>query len=833
MYHIQYKKALNLRKFLIFRTIGQGNCLFNACSIALLGDETIANSLRCLTAIELYTNCSYYANHPLIEIKHSIGAFQNISNAFAMCISNESLISSGGKDRCLAVRDEAAYISKNYQPSSFICEMALSSVIGRKIEAYYPTKNTSDLDVEKNSLETMFNCTINPRDSSLQGHVIHILRCAELPFNFAQTRKIPDHKNHFVPLLPVLPCGMEESASLQPKQSPLLPIPKDVYSESEIEFFKEAPTVSLQSQAQNSSLGASKNVSKRKQFTIESFLNEKQCFKPSNKREKSCEESINFPVCNSSEISTASSSRHVFAYDSSMKLASIEQPHTADDTLDVGKIYQSISSLNDNDRYELLTNYWKPGPSFQFPTTKGRRFNFKWLEMFPWLAYSQFLDGAFCINCVLFGGESSHNASKLQYLYKLPLNTWSNALERLKSHVDKSPIHATATMKASQFRLVMENRTKSIDLQLDNICSKQVEQNRLKLKPIVGAIVFCGRQNIALRGHRDDASYLKADANNPGNLQELLNFLSVCGNNSDGNSLLSSSAKNATYRSKTTQSEIINICGDYILHKIMGEVKNAKFYSVLADEAADISNVEQMALVLRFVDTTGHIREEFVGFVPCDQGLSGEALSNTIMQSITKIGISMDNCRGQGYDGAGNMAGKWSGAAARIQRLHPQALYVHCASHILNLCVSSSCNIPVVSNMMGHIRVISEFFNVHPKRHAVLVGNIKSMLPEASHSRLSDVCRTRWVERIDGLELFIELFLAIVSSLEDVKNNADGSWNTDRALFESHLRYGDELWGSLSTTKLEHLQRLQDRAQTLIVLNLRTGGFVNGFQFRV
>ena len=117
--------------------------------------------------------------------------------------------------------------------------MALSLVIGHKIEAYYPTKNTSDLDVEKSSLETMFNCTINPRDSSLQGHVIHILRCAELPFNFAQTRKLPDCKNHFVPLLPVLPCGIEESASLRPKQSPLLPIPKDVYSELEVDFSKK------------------------------------------------------------------------------------------------------------------------------------------------------------------------------------------------------------------------------------------------------------------------------------------------------------------------------------------------------------------------------------------------------------------------------------------------------------------------------------------------------------------------------------------------------------------------------------------------------------------
>ena len=37
-----------------------------------------------------------------------------------------------------------------------------------------------------------------------------------------------------------------------------------------------------------------------------------------------------------------------------------------------------------------------------------------------------------------------------------------------------------------------------------------------------------------------------------------------------------------------------------------------------------------------------------------------------------------------------------------------------------------------------------------------------------------------------------------------------------RALVESHLRYGNELWGSLSDTKLNHLQRLQDRARTLI-----------------
>ena len=37
-----------------------------------------------------------------------------------------------------------------------------------------------------------------------------------------------------------------------------------------------------------------------------------------------------------------------------------------------------------------------------------------------------------------------------------------------------------------------------------------------------------------------------------------------------------------------------------------------------------------------------------------------------------------------------------------------------------------------------------------------------------------------------------------------------------KALLESHLRYSDELWGKLSNTKLDHLQRLENRARTLI-----------------
>ena len=210
---------------------------------------------------------------------------------------------------------------------------------------------------------------------------------------------------------------------------------------------------------------------------------------------------------------------------------------------------------------------------------------------------------------------------------------------------------------------------------------------------------------------------------------------------------LSSTRRNATYRSKTTQNQLIDICGELLSNTIVTEVKEAKFYSILADEATDCANIEQMSLVVRFVDTSASIREEFLGFVACKLGVSGEAIANTILDFLRELGLSIDLCRGQGYDGAGNMAGRLSGTAAPINALQDKAVYVHCNSHILNLCLAKCSEQQLVRNMMDHVHVASEFFNFSPKCFALLAKTINELLPKPRHSHLIDVCRTRWVAR--------------------------------------------------------------------------------------
>ena len=93
-----------------------------------------------------------------------------------------------------------------------------------------------------------------------------------------------------------------------------------------------------------------------------------------------------------------------------------------------------------------------------------------------------------------------------------------------------------------------------------------------------------------------------------------------------------------------------------------------------------------MSLVLRYVDTEDSqlIREDFVGFFECDCGITGRNLADKITSSLQSFGLDLSYLRGQGYDGAGNMAGSVNGAAALITANYPLlALYFHCASTLL------------------------------------------------------------------------------------------------------------------------------------------------------
>ena len=80
---------------------------------------------------------------------------------------------------------------------------------------------------------------------------------------------------------------------------------------------------------------------------------------------------------------------------------------------------------------------------------------------------------------------------------------------------------------------------------------------------------------------------------------------------------------------------------------------------------------------------------------------------------------------------------------------------------------------------MDAIRKCSQIFECSAKKQGLLEGNIKAIMPEENKEKLLNVCRTRWVQRLEGLERVHELFKPIIKTLEDIKDNHDGSFKAD------------------------------------------------------
>ena len=72
-----------------------------------------------------------------------------------------------------------------------------------------------------------------------------------------------------------------------------------------------------------------------------------------------------------------------------------------------------------------------------------------------------------------------------------------------------------------------------------------------------------------------------------------------------------------------------------------------------------------------------------------------------------------------------------------------------------------------------------------------------------------------WEEQYESVKKKVAGGLAAMKKLRDILPRSM-LFQVYKALVESHLRYADVVWGSLSNTKISALQRLQNRAFDII-----------------
>ena len=68
-------------------------------------------------------------------------------------------------------------------------------------------------------------------------------------------------------------------------------------------------------------------------------------------------------------------------------------------------------------------------------------------------------------------------------------------------------------------------------------------------------------------------------------------------------------------------------------------------------------------------------------FFELSDGVTGESITVAIEKELGSCHLDRSLLRGQAYDGASNMAGKYRGCAAIIEGKYPRALNSLCCSH--------------------------------------------------------------------------------------------------------------------------------------------------------
>ncbi|XP_008551180.1 zinc finger MYM-type protein 1-like [Microplitis demolitor] len=241
----------------------------------------------------------------------------------------------------------------------------------------------------------------------------------------------------------------------------------------------------------------------------------------------------------------------------------------------------------------------------------------------PWLIYSVSKRSVFCSACLLFDVDCSFNS-------KTGFNDWKHAGICVTEHE-----HSKSYKK---YMLTLKQRSDNknrIDQDLVIQTETKISYWRNVLRRVIAAIKALASQGLPFRGSDE-----KFGSPNNGNFLMLIEYLAFfdpflkehirkLGNKGSGST---------SYLSKTICEEVIQLLTGKISSIIVQEVKSAKYYAIIVDSTPNISHVDQLSFVLRYVKKYGTPIERFLMFIE-NSGHKGEDLLVAVLLALEFFSI--------------------------------------------------------------------------------------------------------------------------------------------------------------------------------------------------
>ncbi|XP_042902047.1 zinc finger MYM-type protein 5-like [Parasteatoda tepidariorum] len=235
-----------------------------------------------------------------------------------------------------------------------------------------------------------------------------------------------------------------------------------------------------------------------------------------------------------------------------------------------------------------------------------------------WLVLSASEKKLFCWVCKLFGNTTTSLSTS-------GFDDWKHVVFRLTEH-ENSFMHWESILRFTQ-RLKTEKR---IDSAIIKQYQSEVHYWHSVLQRIVETVKFLSSRGMAFFGENEMFGSTH-NGNFLGCLELIAHFdpflvkhIEKAGNQGIGN---------VNYLSSTIVNEFVELMGEKVLNVVITEVIDAKYFLIIVDSTPDVTHMDQLTLILRYLGPDYKPVERFINFIQIF-GHNAESLTNVILQVL-------------------------------------------------------------------------------------------------------------------------------------------------------------------------------------------------------
>jgi len=235
---------------------------------------------------------------------------------------------------------------------------------------------------------------------------------------------------------------------------------------------------------------------------------------------------------------------------------------------------------------------------------------------------------------------------------------------------------------------------------------------------------------------------------------------------------LRSAPANAHHLSTTAITEILESFGKAMFKQTLDElqcISDVGEFAILADECTDINGREMLSICIRYIRHET-IVERFLCVIPV-LSTTADSIHAELITQIKKHNLDPSKIAAASFDGASNFSGSKGGVQALLKKSAETMIYVHCRSHVLQLCLVKACAaVPGIKRVVSSISKLYALFHCSPQRLHVL-SEIQKEIDDCTH-KLVQPGDTRWLSHEASVDVICKHFGSLCIALEHIYQDA-------------------------------------------------------------